>query len=499
MIAEHVNRQPQTGRASQAAACACRPNESEIEAKVEATFRRMSMDDKIAQLQAIRPDALMENGRIAPHKLDDAVKRTLRLRARLGLLDETIRVGGDGTLDFDPPEHREVAYRAACQSLVLLRNDGVLPLKREGKSVALVGPNADSLQALLGDYTYQSMSAFWWGREPDPERPRLVTLLEGLRSRGGDRLEIRHERGCDWSEPFEGSLDSSLAADPRLRTFADERMDRIKAIAHQGISEPDPERALRLAAGSDVIIAAMGENQYLCGEGRERPGIRLPGQQEAFVERLLDTGKPVVLILFGGRPQVIDTLEPRCAAVVQAWYPGEEGGHAVADLLLGNINPSGKLCVTWPRHEEKTQGCYNDGYPADVPPQYPFGHGLSYTCFAYRDLVLPATAGTGDEHVEITFKVKNTGDRDGDEVVQVYVAPIGIATANKPVQLRGFKRIALRAGEESALSLRVSPGQLACFRDGAWQITPGRYEFRVAASSTDIRLRGTVELTGGKR
>lgn len=437
-------------------------------------------------------------GRIAPHKLDDAVKRSLRLRARLGLLDETIRVGQDGTLDFDPLEHREVAYRAACQSLVLLKNDGVLPLKREVNTIALVGPNADSIQALLGDYTYQSMSAFWWGREPDPARPRLVTLLEGLRSRGGDRFEIRHERGCDWSELFESSLDSSLAADPRLRTFADERMDRIKAIAHHGVPEPDQERALRLAAGSDVIIAAMGENQYLCGEGRERPGIRLPGQQEAFVKRLLDTGKPVVLVIFGGRPQVIDTLEPRCAAVVQAWYPGEEGGHAVADLLFGNINPSGKLCVTYPRREEKTRGCYNDGYPAEAPPQYPFGHGLSYTRFAYRDLELAAQARTTDEWIDVVFKVRNAGDRDGEEVVQLYVAPLGIAAANKPLQLRNFQRIALRAGEETRVAMRISPRQLACFRAGSWCVEPGRYEFRVAASSTDIRLRGIVELIGGR-
>jgi beta-glucosidase len=442
------------------------------------------------------PEAI-EQGKVSVQTLDAAVKRSLRLKARLGLLDETIQIGKDGDLDFDPPAHRRVAYEAACQSVVLLKNNGVLPLKKDVKKIALVGPNADSFQALLGDYTYQSMSGFWWGIPTDPTNPKLVTLLEGLRDRAGGRLTILHERGCDWSEPLEGQVDAS--GDPRLAAGGDDRMARIKAMVHAGVPEANLDRALQYAAESDVVIAAMGENMYLCGEGRDRKGIRLPGDQETFVKKLLETGKPVVLVLFGGRQQVIDTLEPGCAAVVQAWFPGEEGGNAVADLLLGNVNFSGRLCVSYPRTEAAGAMCYNEGYGDGAKLLYPFGYGLSYTRFEYRDMNVPAAAKTSDERIAISLKVKNAGDRDGAEVVQLYVSPKGLPIHCKPIQLKGFARLELAAGQEREVTFELSPEQLAHFADDQWVIEPGRYEFLAAASATDIRLRGSVELGGDRR
>lgn len=439
----------------------------------------------------------VEQGKVSQQTLDAAVKRSLRLKARLGLLDGKIRIGNDSALDFDPPTHRKIAYEAACQSLVLLKNDGVLPLTRGVKKIALVGPNSASFQALLGDYTYQSLAGFWWGIPTNPEKPKLVNLLEGLRSRAGDCFSIFHERGCDWAEPFESKLD--VNGDPRLAKDGNERMDRIKQLVHAGVPRADWDKALAFAAESDVIIAAMGENQYLCGEGRERKGIRLPGKQEEFVKRLLDTGKPVVLVLFGGRQQVIDTLEPRCAAVVQAWFPGEEGGNAVADLLLGNFSPSGKLCVSYPLTDAKGMQCYNEGYATTNPPLYPFGYGLTYTRFEYRDLKLPAKTRTTDGWFTVSFKVKNVGECNGAEVAQLYIAPQSISSAGKVVKLQGFERVELRKGQERKITLKISPEQLANFRDDAWVIEPGEYEIRAAASATDIRLRGTIELTGEKR
>ncbi len=434
------------------------------------------------------------NGKVSQATLDAAVKRSLTLKARLGLLDDVVKTGRDGPLDFDPPEHRKLAYDAACQSLVLLKNNGVLPLAPEAKHIAVLGPNADSIQALLGDYTYQALAAFWQNRPIDPNHPKLVTLLAGLQKRLGGDVKLLHERGCDWSEGSEGSLDSSGTGDTRLNKDGNER---IKKLVHEGVPAANPDLALRHAAASDVIIAAMGENMYLSGEGRERPGIRLPGQQEAFVKRLLDTGRPVVLVIFGGRPQIIDDLEPRCAAVIQAWYPGEEGGHAVADLLLGRINPSGKLCVTYPSAKSKRPSCYNEGYSSDAPPMYPFGHGLSYTRFDYRDLKLPENPQTTDREIPVSFRVKNSGPRAGAEIAQVYVSPKKLSVPAKPIQLKAFKRVELDQQAESEVSVAISPEQLACWNDREWVIEPGEYEILAASSASDVRLRGTVHLGGG--
>ena len=443
--------------------------------------------------------AAVKDGKVSQKTLDDAVRHSLMLKARIGLLDDEIQIGKDGPLDFDPPAHRRLAYQAACESLVLLKNNGILPLKNNVKKIALVGPNAGSFQALLGDYTYQSLSAFWWGIQTDPEKPKLVTLLEGLKSRVGGGITILHERGCDWSEPLESKLDTTAPGDPRLLTDFRQNMARIKRLAHAGLPEANLSKALQFAAESDVVIAAMGENVYLCGEGRDRKGIRLPGEQEAFVQRLLDTGKPVILVLFGGRQQVIDTLEPRCAAVVQAWFPGEEGGNAVADLLLGRINPSGKLCVSYPKSDENRFMCYNEGYRVDDLPMYPFGYGLSYTRYAYRDLRLPSVAQTSDEWLTVSFKVKNAGQKAGTEIVQLYVSPQGRSQPGKPIQLKAFRRVELGKGKERLVTFKISPQQLAYFSDGNWVIEPGKYEIMVAASSVDVRLKGTIELTGEKR
>jgi beta-glucosidase len=443
--------------------------------------------------------AAVRDGKVSQKTLDDAVRHSLMLKARLGLLDDEIQIGKDGPLDFDPPAHRRLAYQAACESLVLLKNNGILPLKNNVKKIALVGPNAGSFQALLGDYTYQSLSAFWYGIQTDPEKPKLVTLLEGLKSRVGGGITILHERGCDWSEPLESKLDTTAPGDPRLLMDSSGKMAGIKRLVHAGLPEANLSKALQFAAESDVVIAAMGENVYLCGEGRDRKGIRLPGEQEAFVQRLLDTGKPVILVLFGGRPQVIDTLEPRCAAVVQAWFPGEEGGNAVADLLLGNINPSGKLCVSYPKSDENRFMCYNEGYRADDLPMYPFGYGLSYTRYAYRDLRLPSVAQTSDEWLTVSFKVKNAGQKAGTEIVQLYVSPQGRSQPGKPIQLKAFRRVELGKGKERLVTFKISPQQLAYFSDGNWVIEPGKYEIMVAASSVDVRLKGTIELTGEKR
>lgn len=432
------------------------------------------------------PEALKE-GLVSQEKINDAVKRSLIMKARLGLLDKNPAIGVDGELDFDPPANRKLAYESACQSIVLLKNNGILPLKKEVKKIALVGPNAATVHGLLGDYTYQSMISFWWSKPFDPNNPKLISLSEGLHNALGDDISIQHERGCDWSAPLESVIKKDGLGDSRLA--------KVKMLTIKDVPQPDLDNALKISKESDVIIAVMGENIYLCGEGRERKGIRLPGEQEAFVKKLIATGKPVILVMYGGRPQVVNELEKGCAAIVQGWFPGEEGGQAIADIFTGKVNPSAKLCITYPKSEDKKEVNYKNGY-TNSQPQYPFGYGLSYTNYTYSDLQMKSSTKITNKRFEIACKIKNTGEKDGTEIVQLYVSPKNANSSMKPIQLKGFQRVDLKAGEEKAIKFLVSPEQLVQYKNDQWVVEPGKYEFKVAASCTDIRLSETIEIKG---
>lgn len=443
-------------------------------------------------------DEAVKSGLVTQETIDAAVKRSLTLKASLGLLDDHPAFGHDGSLDLDPPSHRHAAYDSAVQSLVLLKNNGILPLGEKVSKIALVGPNADTIYCLCGDYSYQSLASFWWGIKPDADRPRLVTLLQGMRNRLPDGVYLAAERGCDWSDPLEGKDAKSEGGDDRLDKVA-KMIGRLKGIMHEGMPVPDSAKALEIASSSDVIIAAMGENFALCGEGRKRPDIRLPGEQEKFLRQLIATGKPVILVLFSGRPLALGDLPEGCAAIVEAWFPGEEGGNAVADLLFGKINPSGKLCVSWPGEDSKEKLSYENGYTDRLQPLYPFGFGLSYTGYAYSDLKVPGTAATTDNFIPVSLKVRNTGGRDGVEIAQLYVSPGEGVVGMKPLRLRGFRRIDLKAGEEKEISFRLSPEQLAVWANGSWNIRPGTYRIQAGPSSVDLPLRAEIRLEGAEK
>ncbi|NIJ44870.1 beta-glucosidase [Wenyingzhuangia heitensis] len=430
----------------------------------------------------------IEKGLITENEVDIAVKRSLIMKVKLGLLAKNPIIGKDGNLDFDPPAFRKLAYETACQSIVLLKNNGVLPLSKEVKKIALVGPNAATTQGLLGDYTYQAMRAFWKSEQYNPNNPKLVTLKEGLENRIGNFVNIQHERGCDWSAGLEAKIDKS--------GFGDSRLGKLKLLTVTGLPQPNLQNAITIAKESDVIIAAMGENISLNGEGRSRKGIGLPGEQEAFVEQLLATGKPVVLVLFGGRQQVIDKLEGRCAAIVNAWFPGEEGGNAIADILVGNVNPSAKLSVTYPNSQKKEEVNYQNGYDANNQPLYPFGYGLSYTTYEYSNFKIKSSAKITKERFSVSVNVKNTGKRDGTEIVQLYVSPTDKNATMKPIQLKGFDRISLKAGETKSVEFLISPEQLVQYKNEQWIVEAGSYEFKIGASSTDIKAKGTIKLKG---
>lgn len=433
----------------------------------------------------------LDKGLASPEAFERAVKDVLRYKFRAGLLDAEPYLYADGELAMDTPEERRTAYDIASQSIVLLQNDGILPLKGGGK-ILLTGPNANSIWAMCGDYSFPSMAYFWkW--DTDPGHPYIAKLLDGMQSRRPDGFEILYSRGCDWTEELETRYTDAGDQRARQRSMLSRRVDSGE--------KTDKAEALAMARRADVIVAAMGENVMLCGENRDRDGLRLPGRQQQYVEELLATGKPVVLVVFGGRAQVISGIAERCAAVIQAWYPGEEGGNAVADILYGHISPSAKLSVSYPNTEVYEPMCYNYSAEKDPRVAWPFGYGLSYTSFEYSNLSLEREASTGSESVSLSFEVKNTGSVKADEIVQIYLSPADASQPVRPIQLQGFDRVTLGPGETRTVKVKLYTEQFGYYSNEGtrqWNIAPGTFTVKVGASSRDIRLSGEVTLKGRK-
>ena len=434
----------------------------------------------------------IDSGLVKPEVLERAVKNVLRYKFRAGLFDKNPYLYAKGEIQLDTPEERQTAYDIATQSIVLLENNGVLPLK-DVKNVLLTGPNANSMWAMCGDYSYPCMSYFWKMMEEvaKMDQPHVVTLLEGMKNKLPEGMSLQYERGCDWTDEIETIFNKG--GDERAWDY-----DILHRKVDSG-EKADKAEALRLAGEADVIIAAVGENVMLCGENRDRQGLRLPGKQEQFVNELLATGKPVVLVVFGGRAQVISSIAERCAAVIQAWYPGEEGGNAVADILFGNVSPSAKLSVSYPNEELNVPVCYNYSYEPDPRVKWPFGYGLSYTTFEYQNLKVAESAKTGDASVTLSFEVKNTGKMAADEIAQVYLSPTSDKQNIRPIQLQGFARVSLQPGESKTVKMKLFTEQFGYYSHEAqrqWNIAPGVFVVKVGASSADIRLQERVTLKG---
>ena len=435
----------------------------------------------------------IDKGMVKPEVLERAVKNVLRVKFRAGLFDKDAFLYSKENIKLDTPEERQTAYDIATQSVVLLENNGVLPLK-DVKNVLLTGPNANSIWAMCGDYTYPAMSYFWKKVEDvaDRDNPHIIKLLEGMQNRKPEGVNVMYSRGCDWTEEVE----------TKFSELGDERAWEYELLHRKVDSgeKADKAEALKMAKEADVIIAAVGENVMLCGENRDREGLRLPGKQEQYVKELLNTGKPVVLVMFGGRAQVISGIAEKCAAVIQAWYPGEEGGNAVADILYGKVSPSAKLSVSYPNVEINEPICYN--YKAEKDPRvaWPFGYGLSYTTFEYQNLQVNSEAQTTDDFVELTCQVKNTGSMKADEVVQIYLSPKDGKLPIRPIQLQGFARISLEPGQTKTVTTRLFVEQLGYYSHEnnirQWNIEPGTFIVKVGASSADIKLEQQLELKG---
>ena len=432
----------------------------------------------------------LDKGVVKPEAFERAVKDVLRYKFRAGLFDKDAYFYSKEQIVLDTSEERQTAYTIATQSVVLLENNGILPLDSSKPKILLTGPNANSMWAMCGDYSFPSMTFFWKKMEKDLEHPHIVKLLEGMQSCKPENFEIMYSRGCDWTEDVE----------TKYSELGDERAWEYE-ILHRKVDsgeKADKSEALRMAKECDVIVAAVGENVMLCGENRDRQGLRLPGKQEQFVNELLATGKPVVLVVFGGRAQVISGLAERCAAVIQAWYPGEEGGNAVADILFGKVSPSAKLSVSYPNKELYEPICYNTcSSSSDI--QWPFGYGLSYTSFEYSNLQVDSELITTDESLNLSFEVKNTGKMAADEIAQIYLSPADGSKMLKPQTLQGFARVTLQPGETKTVKVKLYTEQFGYYSHEGhrqWNIAPGTYVVKVGASSADIRLQSDVTLKG---
>ncbi|MEU1054202.1 glycoside hydrolase family 3 N-terminal domain-containing protein [Streptomyces sp. NPDC005876] len=430
------------------------------------------------------------DGRVPEALVDRALRRTLTQKAALGLLDpdwnplpagldgagpdddpETLR----GRIDLDGPANRALARTVAEEAVVLLSNDGTLPLGRP-RRIALLGPNADEPTAVLGCYSFPQHIGV---RHPGtPLGIELPTLRETLAAEFPD-AEITVARGT-------GIDDGDVS----------------------GIAE-----AARVAAGADVAVVALGDRAGLFGRGTSGEGcdvetLVLPGAQQRLLDALLDLETPVVTVLIAGRPYALGRAVRESAAIVQSFFPGEEGTHAIAGVLSGRTDPSGRLPVSVPRGPGGQPATYLGARLAhaggvsavDPTPAFAFGHGLTYTRFDWTDLTVDAQEAPTDGEFTLGLTVRNTGGRSGTEVVQLYLHD-PVASVVQPVQrLVGYCRVALRPGEARRLRVTV-PADVASFtgRDGRRVVEPGELEVRLAASSADCRLTARVTLTGPER
>lgn len=421
--------------------------------------------------------AALEAGLLDEAELDRAVGRVLSLKEELGLLDAPF-VGKEGAAaDLDPPEHRALSRRVAESSVVLLKNDGgLLPLSESLRSVAVIGPSAASRTAVLGNYCFDNHVASHLS--PRPEGVRVVTIVEGITELLGERAAVEVVKGCEVlgedRSGFPGAVEAARRADVAVVVVGDQ-------AGHFG----------------------MGTS----GEGTDADDLALPGVQPELVAAVAASGTPTVVVLVTGRAYALGDLAGQVPAVLQAWFPGEEAGHAVADVLFGRVNPGGRLSVTFSRGAGQQPSFYNDkalgrvGYArSSTRPVFCFGHGLGYTTFDYADLVIDPVEVEVDGSFRVSCTLTNTGDRPGDEVVQLYLRDL-VGQVTRPVQeLKGFRRVSLGPGRSARVSFEVFTDMLSFTgRDLARVVEPGLVQVMVGSSCEDIRLRGEVRLVGELR
>ena len=414
----------------------------------------------------------VKEGKVSMELIDRAVRRILEQKIRLGLFENPYINPDYAVKVTHTKESQEVALNVAREGIVLLKNENnILPIKKNLRKIAIIGPNADNDKNQLGDYTAKVVLQ------------DIVTVLDGIKARVASKTMVEYIKGCD-----------------------------VIGNEYNEIS-----KARNIAKNADVAIVVLGENEWGApkktgtdGEGYDVASLDLTGLQEDLLKAVYETGTPVILVLINGRPLSIRWAAEKIPVIVEAWLPGELGGEAVADIIFGDVNPSGKLPVTIPRHSGQLPVYYNYmpdklewithgwGKPyADMPPTplWEFGFGLSYTKFEYSNLqISPLQTGTYGE-VMIRVDVKNTGERKGNEVVQLYIRDL-IASVSVPVkELKGFKKIMLEPGEQKTVEFKLNHDDLSFYNKYMdLVVEPGSFEVMVGSSSGDIRLKGEFEV-----
>jgi beta-glucosidase len=409
---------------------------------------------------------LIKEGKVSQATVDEAVRRVLRIKFRLGLFEKPYTDEARERSEIMSAEHVAAAREIAGRSMVLLRNErGTLPLSKSLKAIAVIGPLADDQKNLIGSWT------------GDGKAEDAVTLLAGIKAKVSPQTRVVYAKGCE------------LVCDNA-----------------DGFAE-----AVRVAVESDVAIIAVGESAEMSGEAASRSSLDLPGRQLDLVKAIHATGKPYIVVLMNGRPLTINWIAENSPAILETWFAGTQAGNAISDVLFGDVNPGGKLPVTFPRNTGQIPIYYNyknTGRPPDVnnkytskyldvpvTPLFPFGFGLSYTQFQFTNLQLSARSIRPDGRLSVSVEVENTGKRAGDEVVQLYLRDV-VASRTRPVrELKGFERITLNAGEKRRVNFTLAPEQLGFYnREMRFIVEPGEFKVFVGNSSVG-GLEASFEVT----
>ena len=430
------------------------------------------------------PGAL-QRGEITAQQIDDAVRPILEMKIHLGLFENPFVDEARSKQILATPEHRVASRIAAERSTVLLRNEGnLLPLsKTTYKKIAVIGPLADSPMDTIGSWTFQF------------DLPETVTVLAGLRNALSTTAEVNYAQGVQISRKFPSLFDNLQRIKPETPWMESQAKEEFS-------------KATDLARSSDLAVLVLGELQNMSGEVASRQSLELPGDEERLLEAVAATGKPVVLILFNGRPLDIRWASAHIPAILEVWYPGTQGGNAVANLLFGDAVPGGKLPVTWPRDagqiptyyaHNTTQAPENQGkryWDEESTPLYPFGYGLSYSTFTFSNLKLNRSSIKPSETIDVSADVENTGATKADEVAQLYIHQQYGSTSRPVRELKGFERITLGPHEKKTVHFSLGNEELTYWSTAtkSWVEEPSKFDVWVGGDST-AQLHANFEIT----